>query len=462
MMIASEWLTNGSAIPSPKAIRDKARGNAFSDLMSSNMISYNQEANVADSDSTLNLVKLTDKALIQESLDNLSAEQLNGITEIIDMINNKLETDGQTLSTEEIMTFISEDLNEEQIEVLGGLLEAEDQEVLAELIKKFLEQIESIGQSQQEKVSMEQPYRLSFSDGILVQNNFSTEAVLDKNAISRVEQTEKILQQIQNQTLSSRDYKQMLQLLKQWSQMSNQTLNAAQKLLSEATNDKSSEIWSKLLSNFNNRQSMQQHYGSIQKVTQQDVKRWSDNAMERLEPVMKQDQAHIVRNDTGNQQVQSKIQQYVIHLSHTNSDQPLVQKQLIDQFQQVMQKSNFMKLPNGANQLMIRLQPEHLGDITVKLTQINGEMTVKMIASTHGAKELLEGNLNQLRHMFSPQQVIIEKQENSSQVSQEELTDDNLNSQEEEQQEQHNDHEEESNQDNQNQSFHDMLMDAKV
>ncbi|MGP4040296.1 flagellar hook-length control protein FliK [Gracilibacillus sp. D59] len=462
MIVASNLLTNGSASPMSKPIRDKVEGNAFSDFMSVKTTRYRQQASLTDSDSATNLEKLRDKGSIRESLDSLTEEQLNEITAIINEINNKLETSEKALSTEEFMTNIMEDLNEEQIESLGSQLGAEDQG-LAVLIKKFLEQINNIGQNQREEAALEQTNSFSLGAGYQVQNNLTKELILNEQAISLVEKTDKILQQLQNQPINNRDFKQILQLLKQWSQMNNQTLNAAQNLLSETTNDKSSEIWSKLLSNFTNRQSMQRHYGSIQKVTQQDVKRWIDNAMERLEHASKQESVQLVRNDTGNQQVQSKVQQYVIHLSQTNSEQQAVQKQLVDQFQQVMQKSNFMKLSNGANQLLIRLQPEHLGDVTVKLTQINGEMMVKMIASTQGAKELLEGSLNQLRHMFSPQQVVIEKQESYSQINQEEMLDDNLNSQDDEQQEQHNDHEEEdSHHDNQNQSFHDMLMDAKV
>ncbi|WP_208592495.1 flagellar hook-length control protein FliK [Gracilibacillus suaedae] len=458
MIVAPEWFANGSAVPTLKTIRDKVEGKGFSDLMSANMASNRQQASLTEPDGDTNTVKLIDTESLRDTLGSLSEEQLNGLTELINMINNNSEhTDNEGLSQEELMTFIKENLNDDQIELLEGQLE-----VLADLIKKLLE-VDHIGKS-----TGGQDTNLYFKDAYLVQNSIvqqsqNTEVVLGEKTTTLVEQTEKIVQQIQNQTINNRDYKQILQLLKQWSQMNHQTLQAAQNLLSEATNEKSSEIWSKLLANFQNRRSMQQHYGSTQKVTQQDVKRWIESAMERIEPISKQEQSQVVRNDTGSQQVQSKIQQYVIHLSQTNSDQQLAQKQLIDQFQQVMQKSNFMKLSSGANQLMIRLQPKHLGDVTVKLTQINGEMTVKMIASTQGAKELLEGNLKQLRHMFSPQQVIIEKQENFTQINQEELTDDNLNSQEEEKQQQQDDQkEEESYSDNQNLSFHDMLMDAKV
>jgi flagellar hook-length control protein FliK len=47
----------------------------------------------------------------------------------------------------------------------------------------------------------------------------------------------------------------------------------------------------------------------------------------------------------------------------------------------------------------------------VQLTKVDGEMLVKITATTQAAKEALESNVRQLRHMFSPQQVVIEKQD---------------------------------------------------
>ena len=88
-----------------------------------------------------------------------------------------------------------------------------------------------------------------------------------------------------------------------------------------------------------------------------------------------------------------------------------MENQLLEQFQKVIKSSKFMTGPNGSNQLLLKLNPDQLGDISVKLTQLNGEMIVKITATTQAAKEALESNLQQLRHMFSPQQVVVEKQD---------------------------------------------------
>src|SRR5699024_12226127 len=82
----------------------------------------------------------------------------------------------------------------------------------------------------------------------------------------------------------------------------------------------------------------------------------------------------------------SKIEQYVIHLNQTQNAQPADQ-QLIEQFQKVMKTSKFLTMQNGTSQLNMTLRPENLGDMMVKLTQMNGEMTVKIVVTSAAAKE---------------------------------------------------------------------------
>ncbi|MGN8644996.1 flagellar hook-length control protein FliK [Gracilibacillus sp. HCP3S3_G5_1] len=458
MIIATEWLANSSAIQPANTIRSKTANANFSDLLLSGLTNSNQRSSLTGYDE-----ETTSDSSFQELIANLSKDDLLALTNILETINGQLETEEFDITAEELIT---ENLTEDQLETIAEQLGLESPEALSDIITQLLEQIQRLRDNQQLEASMSY-HSVYPSDGYLVRNNVVQQqngnGVLTDNILPLIGQTEKLLQQIQNQTMHKLDYKEILQLLKQWSQMNNQTLNVAQTLLSEESNGNKSELWSKLLSNFNSRQSMEQHYGNVQKVTQHDVKRWIENAMERLELASKQEQTQSLRSDAL-QQIQSKVQQYSIHLSLTNNEEQVVHKQLMNQLQQVMKNSNFMKLSNGSNQLMIRLHPEHLGEVTVKLTQINGEMTVKMITSTQAAKELLEGNMNQLRHMFSPQQVLVEKQENYSQTSQDKLTDDSTNSQENDNQQQHSDHEEqESHHESQeHQSFHDVLMDAKV
>ncbi|MCP8616519.1 flagellar hook-length control protein FliK [Salirhabdus salicampi] len=81
---------------------------------------------------------------------------------------------------------------------------------------------------------------------------------------------------------------------------------------------------------------------------------------------------------------------------------------ILEQIQKALESSQFNR---SQNQLTIKLKPNHLGDVTLKFTQINNETVVKILVASSSAKELLEGSLTQLKNMFSPHQVVVEKQQ---------------------------------------------------
>jgi len=124
-----------------------------------------------------------------------------------------------------------------------------------------------------------------------------------------------------------------------------------------------------------------------------------------------------------------KLEQYVIHLTHAQGNTSPDQ-QLMEQFQKVIQSSKFLNAPSGgANQLSITLHPSNLGEMNLRFAEVNGEMTVKIMVTTQVAKDMLETNMKQLMNMFSPHQVVVEKQEMA--VSQSENIDDAQQQQEE-------------------------------
>lgn len=102
------------------------------------------------------------------------------------------------------------------------------------------------------------------------------------------------------------------------------------------------------------------------------------------------------------------IEQYVLHANQAEDLSSNLSKLLNrNQFFQIGQALN-------GNQMTIHLRPEHLGEMVVRFQQIDGETVVKLIVASAGAKQLLESNLNQLKNMFSPHQIIIESREESS------------------------------------------------
>ncbi|MED4532513.1 flagellar hook-length control protein FliK [Metabacillus fastidiosus] len=89
--------------------------------------------------------------------------------------------------------------------------------------------------------------------------------------------------------------------------------------------------------------------------------------------------------------------------------EPQVRQEFTNQLLTAMKNSRFGQTPNGTNRLIIKLNPEHLGQLTIRLTQQNGEMVARIIASTQSAKDLLEHSINQLRHALPSVNVQIDR-----------------------------------------------------
>ncbi|WP_096199364.1 flagellar hook-length control protein FliK [Bacillus sp. FJAT-45350] len=116
-------------------------------------------------------------------------------------------------------------------------------------------------------------------------------------------------------------------------------------------------------------------------------------------------------------QPMNKTQQLVIHIGESQSKQGQ-QQQFIRQFQEMISRGTFSNLNNGMQQLTIKLFPEHLGRLDIQLTQMNGVMTARILASSTAARELIESQIHQLRQAFSQQQIQVERIEISHQNQQ--------------------------------------------
>ncbi|QHE52194.1 flagellar hook-length control protein FliK [Pontibacillus sp. HMF3514] len=270
--------------------------------------------------------------------------------------------------------------------------------------------------------------------------------------------------------------KQMFELAKQWLQLEKQSNVSAkdrpqllQALKEQGVSQKGSHVWDKVLTNLQKRQtfSSMNQYGTDAKVTYKEFSKWMQNAWKNMNATSQSKQ------DVSSQQSvtasldtmpMSKQEQYVIKMN-TNQQEANTHKQLIDQFQKVMNRSRFLSNQNG-QQLSIKLKPGNLGEMMVRMTQQNGEMMVKIMVTSQTTKEMLEGNLQQLRHMFSPNQVVVEKQDlnvNSQQnmhfqKEQDEYSEEQHDPQSTNEENEHEQHDEES----ESLDFHELLMNEKV
>ncbi|WP_349410500.1 flagellar hook-length control protein FliK [Pseudalkalibacillus sp. SCS-8] len=109
----------------------------------------------------------------------------------------------------------------------------------------------------------------------------------------------------------------------------------------------------------------------------------------------------------------SKVEQFVLHAPQANEPPTHFIKDLTSLFN----RGRLLTLPNGSTQISIKLFPENLGSLDIQITQRNGEIAAKIIASTVQAKELIETNLNQLRQSLQGQNITVNHIEVSNQVN---------------------------------------------
>ena len=182
---------------------------------------------------------------------------------------------------------------------------------------------------------------------------------------------------------------------------------------SNALTDKDFKIWKQVANAFAKRLHFANRnlYLRESTVSKTDVMNWLQQAVQNYaEPIEEKATVHMPMNQP---LPLSETQQYMIHLQQSHRVEP-VSEQLLHKFEAVIRNSQFLKPNANINQLSIMLQPEHLGNMTLRLMQAKGEMTVKIIVSSQMAKEMLESNIHQLKHLFSPHQVTIERDDTVS------------------------------------------------
>jgi flagellar hook-length control protein FliK len=65
----------------------------------------------------------------------------------------------------------------------------------------------------------------------------------------------------------------------------------------------------------------------------------------------------------------------------------------------VVQEARWL-LRNNHQEVTMRMEPEHLGNLKLHVTQKDGAMHVEMTVDTAAAKHLLDANMSQLRERF--------------------------------------------------------------
>ncbi|MFZ0371310.1 MAG: flagellar hook-length control protein FliK [Halobacillus sp.] len=174
--------------------------------------------------------------------------------------------------------------------------------------------------------------------------------------------------------------------------------------LSEQGTEFENKLFRGIWNTYQNRQTVPSGYQRLSPINGKEMGKWISQYIEK----------HTDNSGTSVPSLQtmpmSKVEQHVIQI-HQNQPSSSIPNQFMKELERILQSSRWFTSKPGSMEMQLKLKPLNLGEMTVKLAQINGELTVKIIASSQAAKEMLESNMGQLRHMFSPQQVVVEKNE---------------------------------------------------
>ncbi len=131
------------------------------------------------------------------------------------------------------------------------------------------------------------------------------------------------------------------------------------------------------------------------------------------------------QNSDSSSDGEGKSEQSQVQLLHNSTNQPIVSRSvfsletpaekpagqaeaLLMKLQGLFKQTNFGQL-GGTNRLLVKLYPEHLGQVRIELIQVNGIMTARILASTALGKEMLDSQLHQLKQSFSQQNIQVDR-----------------------------------------------------
>ncbi|MFD1607693.1 flagellar hook-length control protein FliK [Oceanobacillus luteolus] len=234
-------------------------------------------------------------------------------------------------------------------------------------------------------------------------------------------QIEQALSQIRDESDIETLAPKLLRYLEAWQQIDGKSGGISQLSLKES-NTPFKSVWQELVQLYQQKTNLHTKniYALESEVTTTDVIRWLGKILGANSQKVSNSY-----NIVPAQLPISNVEQHVIQLPQAVGTQgKLASESFIEQFNRLID-ANKVALQQPKGQLAIMLRPANLGEMMVRFTQVNGEIIVKIMVTTKMAKEMLEGNMQQLRHMFAPHQVVVERQDNVTQQAQNQYEEDN-------------------------------------
>src|SRR5699024_2847910 len=219
-----------------------------------------------------------------------------------------------------------------------------NQHINSDFIEKELHELIDMLQNKLSGAKLSNQERLRFADWINILSGLDA-SLSSSSILSLLEKIEGELEQLTNDQKLNHPKRAPLQirLAKLITTLNNgEMTNKAHDALSKGQQvTKETALWKELVQVYQKRKSLASTYRTDASVQSKDVSKWLSNAIEGQTATAK------VVNPTSvsfTSLPMSKIEQYVIHLNHTQSGSS-VEQQIIDKFQKIMQTSKFLSQP---------------------------------------------------------------------------------------------------------------------
>lgn len=221
-------------------------------------------------------------------------------------------------------------------------------------------------------------------------------------------QVQTLFQQIEQGYRTEDVASRLIPILKEWSLLKQQIpTETFTQLVSNQLSKDEEELLQKISVLYEKRShfSSKQMYSDNASITRSDVAHWLSAALEqsdRITPVINSEQMVAPRMSIAEQQT--------IHSPNVEGVER-IQSEMAQEITKAIEQSKFVQRGNLMQELFVVLTPDNLGTIKISFTQVDGEMIVRIIATSGFTKELLESNVQQLKHTFSPHQVQIVRED---------------------------------------------------
>lgn len=134
----------------------------------------------------------------------------------------------------------------------------------------------------------------------------------------------------------------------------------------------------------------------------------------RMPTIMTNVSASETKNDVSETPIvqgdMSKVQQLVLHVGATTTKSDGTDAEFIKNFEAILSKGT-LTTNGSSSRLLVKLNPEHLGNLQIELVKHNDQLVARILTSTSEAKELIESQLQALKQTFQHQHLAVDKLE---------------------------------------------------